>query len=313
MVNIYSLYVTRSKAERHYFYKLLEHIKKGSFNLFTLVHLDFRYDAVYQNMKYNNKLITAFVYTFGKDVSLEKINIYNLEDLKKLFKKNNNSDKNVFVYSGHSDGINLKKSKIEILRIQDFCEIINNTLGGEKADLIIYDCCLCGNINCLSVSRNYTKYVIAATSYWSYMSVLMTNAIYTDLNIIDYCKSIVSETVNLENGGNKKEIYYTSFVIYSMNKDLDILIDFVLKNKHLINKKQNNVINNYYYKSIDCSFKKINDLLNKIVIYQRFKKNKCYSRKLSNKANHGIPTKMMVITRNPSKNGIPTEGDIFYI
>jgi hypothetical protein len=313
MVNIYSLYVTRSKAERDYFYKILQFIKKKSVNSVNLVHLDFRYDDVYHNMKYNNKLITAFVYTFGDNVSLEKVEIYNLEDLKSLFKKNDNLDKNVFVYSGHSDGINLKKSKIEILRIQDFCEIINNTLGGEKADLIIYDCCLCGNINCLSISRNYTKYVIAATSYWSYMSALMTKAIYTNLNIIDYCKTIVNETINLENGGDQKEIYHTSFVIYSMNKNLDVLIDFVLKNKHLIDKKENNVINNYYYKSLNCSFKEINDLLKKIIIYQRFKKEKCYSRKLSNKANHGIPTKMMIIIKNPSKNGIPTEGDVFYI
>jgi len=308
-MNIYSLYVTRSKEEREYFYKLVQHVNNIT-SFVKIVHLDFKYNDVYENMKYSNKLINAFVYTFGKEKTLEKVSIYNLEDLKKLFKKNVSGKKNIFVYSGHSDGINLVKNKIRILRIQDFCEIVSNTLNGEKADLIIYDCCLCGNINSLSINRFYTKYVIAATSYWSYMSVLMTNVIYQNYNNFeDYCKGIVDQTIKLEN--TDTNTYHTSFVIYSMNKYLDLLIQFVLTNKELIDKKKNNVINNYYYKSLECNFKEL-PFLNKIIIHQRFKKNTCYYKKLGKKTNHGIPTKLMVIIKNPIKNGIPTDGDIFY-
>jgi len=309
-MDIYSLYVTRSKDERAYFYKLLKHIAL-QFSFIKIVHLDFKYNSVYHNMKYNDKLIKAVVYTFNKG-NLDKtfVDIYNLEDLKKLFKKNPGFNKNLFVYSGHSNGLYLIKHNIRILRIQDFCEIINFTLNGEKADLLIYDCCLCGNINCLSISYHFAKYVIASSSYWSYMSVLMTNSIYLDnTNVIDYSKDIINEFISLEKKDPKS--YFTNIVLYSMNEYLLQFINLVLQNHKIYLNKKNNVIDYSYYKSLDCIFKK-NDLLRKIVIYQRFKKNNCNSKKLSKRTNHSNPTKMMIILKSPVKD-IPTDGDIFFL
>jgi hypothetical protein len=105
---------------------------------------------------------------------LEKVVIYNFEDLVNLFKFEPNGMKNAFVYSGHSNGINLMKHNIRILRVEDFCELSYRTLK-QKADVLIFDCCLCGNIGTLYVCYDYTKYVLASSSYQSYLSILQTS------------------------------------------------------------------------------------------------------------------------------------------
>ena len=209
-INIFNIYVTRSREERNYF-KKIKFVNSTSF--VQIVHLDFKYNQVVKNMKYFRQKMVVTVY--NKSV-YQKV-IYDLDDLINLFIVPQNNNKNIFIYTGHGNGIYLMKKNIRPLRTEDFCEIINRTV--KKADLVIYDCCLQGNIACLTITYPFAKYVIASTSYQSYISILITNNLYLfNGNLLDYCKNVLQELAIKELHQN--DTYKTDFVLYEMNENV---------------------------------------------------------------------------------------------
>ena len=325
---IYSLYITSSRLERLDFYKI-----DVTLPGIVIVHLDFKYDAVYKNMKFSSKLMVANVYFNG---NVHKVNIYNLKDLIAIFSAiPKDNYRNVFIYSGHSNGMYLSRRKIRILRIEDFCEIVNSVLGGKKADLIIFDACLCGNISCLSICYNYTKYVIADTSYGSYESVLFTKSLYNllpvkltgpvakltgpvakltgpvDNQLIEYSKRIIKEFIFIES--HQSDTYHTNICLYEMNKHLLSLIKLTLQYKDTFYNKRCFVIEYNYYKDLECCFEGtsvIKKLLKQFVIYARYHRTVSHNRHVSKKKNISVQSKLLILTKRPIKD-IPTIGDTF--
>ena len=304
-INIFNIYVTRSREERNYF-KKIKFVNSTSF--VQIIHLDFKYNQVVKNMKYFRQKMVVTVY--NKSV-YQKV-IYDLDDLINLFIVPQNNNKNIFIYTGHGNGIYLMKKNIRPLRTEDFCEIIERTV--KKADLVIYDCCLQGNIACLTITYPFAKYVIASTSYQSYISILITNNLYLfNGNLLDYCKNVLQELAIKELHQN--DTYKTDFVLYEMNENVLKIAELVLKFKHLFNYYKSYVINYNYYKDLHCAFKElkidIDPLLNNIVKYQRYHRTKCINKAVNKKANKSSGSKLMIVLKSPIKNGLPTQSDKF--
>jgi hypothetical protein len=299
---IYSLYITRSRLERRDFYKI-DTTHRG----IIIVHLDFKYNDKYRNIRvYGNKLIIANVYYNN---ICRQFDVYNLQDLINIYSSVPIGDTNVFVYSGHSDGMYLAKNQIRILRIEDYCEMIHRVIG-KKADLIIFDACLCGNIGCLNICKDYSKYVIADTSYGSYETVLYTDALYSrNNNFVDYCKNIINDFIYLEI--RDADTYDTNICLYSMNDSLDKLVNLVLT--HDFNKKKCFAIDYRYYKDIECCFnysRVISNLLNRFVLFSRYHTVKPKNHPVSKHSNSSIPSKLLILLHRP-KRDLSTKSDIF--
>ena len=305
-MNIHSLYVTRSKSERDYFYKLLEFLRDKP-NV-KIVHLDFKHSDTVGNLKENTKPIRTTVYnpkdTYNPKDSY-KTNIITFEDLVRLFEFKDNSLPNAFVYSGHSNGLLLMKHNIRILTIEDFCELSVQTIH-KKADVFIFDCCLCGNISVLNAVKDSTKYVIASSSYWSELSILYTHSIF------DSTKDLQSVLVNaikefIYNEEQHSDAFVTDIMLYSINDSLLELIKLVLTHKDTFTSKDY-IIDKTYYKDIYCLFKgigiDIQGLLDKFVIFKRFDVKKCHARLKSKKDSSSWPSELSIILRNPVKNEI---------
>ena len=309
-MNIYSLYVTRSREEKKYFYKTIDFIGQNNFdNNIQIVYLDFKYTDSYENLITNTKPFKAQVYQGAK--LIKSVIIHNLSELIGLYSSPKNGKPNVFMYSGHSDGIYLRKKSLRLLRIEDFCTIISSVLN-KKADLIIYDCCLCGNINCLSVSYPYADDIIASSSYWSYMSVLDTYSLFK-VTKPEHYKDIIKEIMHLEK--TEKDVYVTDFVLYHMNEAFLEFAKMVLEYKNYFDLKKSYVIDQSYYKDIQCEFKDLGEIVtnffNKFILFQRFHVRKCRNRKISKKSDTSWPSGLLIILKRPMKS-IPTKGDVFF-
>jgi hypothetical protein len=316
-LNIYNLYITRSKPELEYFKKLvhfLSYVELKETHL-QVVHLDFKSKDSIPNIKYNLTKMIATVYTFSSaERTVYQTVIYNLDNLISLYK--HRSGPNVFIYTGHSDGMYLVKKKVRILRIEDFCELTFKVNKGVKADLMIFDCCLCGNIGALYLCYNFTNYVIGSTSYQSYLSLLHTHCAYRfNGNIVNYAKEIIKELGNKEKSDD--QAYDSNFSLYSMNEHLLKLIDLVLQFKNRFDYRKSFVIDYSYYKDIECLFKElamdINGLLDKIVVFNRYQKQKCINRKLHKKKDYSIPSKLMIVLKRPIRTDLGTSADIFLL
>ena len=63
-LNIFNIYVTRSREERNYFKKITDCIKNFNDSTFfiQIVHLDFKYNQVVKNMKYFRQKMIVTVY-----------------------------------------------------------------------------------------------------------------------------------------------------------------------------------------------------------------------------------------------------------
>jgi len=316
-MNIYDLYITRSKPELEYFYRLVHFLQYIELNntVLQLVHLDFKSKEVVPNIRFNNTEMIARKFTFSKDSRImETFVIHNLNDLSKLY--NYRSGTNVFVYTGHSDGMYLVKKKVRLLRIEDFCELVNIVNKGQKADLMVFDCCLCGNINTLYTCYPYTKYVLASTSYQSYLSILQTHNTYKNSDsILDYSKNIIKEIGSLEKVDN--EAYDTNYSVYEMNKYLLEFIELVKTYKDQFNYRKSYVVDYSYYKDLECSFEEIginvSPLLNKFVLFNRYPHKQCKNRKLNKKKDYSIPSKLMIVLKRPIRINLGTKGDIFLL
>jgi hypothetical protein len=218
------------------------------------------------------------------------------------------------MYSGHSDGMYLTKHHIRLLRVEDFCYFAKNVIG-RKADLFVFDCCLCGNINCISTCQGYTDYVIASTSYWSFLSILETRGIYEPCNdTLEYSKKIIRQLIQIEK--RIKDAFVTNYCLYSTTcPELNECINIVLKYKDRFPLKKSYVMDKGYYKDIECEMRSlglnVTPLLKKIVMYQRFK-TKCRNTKVPLNANKSTPSSMLVVLKRPIKD-IPTISDRFLI
>ena len=210
-MNIYSLYVTRSKDEREYLYRVLEFIQRNKYSA-QIVHMDFKWNAEVSNIRFNKQSIPVKKYNYIHGYpTIKTYTITCLDDLIKLYI--HIPGKSLFMYSGHSDGMYLVKHNIRLLRIEDFCYFAKSIIH-TKADVFVFDCCLCGNINCLSVCRGYTDYIIASTSYWSFLSILETHGIYEPANnMVDYCKKMIRQLIRIEKK-NKRYFHHRLFTVF---------------------------------------------------------------------------------------------------
>jgi len=231
--------------------------------------------------------------------------IYNFEDLVDLFKFESNGKKNAFVYSGHSNGLYLMKHNIRILRVEDFCELSYRTLK-QKADVIIFDCCLCGNISVLNIALPFAKYLIAASSYWSYLSILHCEELYRPYDLKQTLINAVKSFIVMEE--NTKKTFTTDIMLYELNDSVKELVNMILLYKNKIG-GGNYIIDKRYYKDIYCVFKdigiNIQGFLDKFVIFKRFDVKRCNSKVKSTKANRSWPSELSIILKNPIKDHAP--------
>jgi hypothetical protein len=306
-MNIYSLYITRSHDELKYFNEVIQFVKK--YDNYQIVHLHFKSTSRFSNLTINKKNIDVVIYTNEKTV---ETSIKSLTDLIKCFHKTGNG---IWLYSGHSDGMYLKKRNIKILRVEDFCQIIKAVTG--TADLIIFDCCLCGNINCLSSCYQFTDYVIASASYQSMITFLHLKELYkpNTSSITNYGTSLIRSAIRLESKHPTKS-FPSAFVMYHLNETFLTFLYLVMYFKHLFGKLTNYVIDKKYYKDLECCFKElgfdISVILKEIIIYKRFIRKSCRNKVIKKDADYSSPSGMMIVTKRPNKN-IITESDCFLI
>jgi hypothetical protein len=316
-LTIYNFCITRSEKELKYFHKVLVFLQYLQTDAFVqIVHLHFKHNETVKNIKYHPKKMLANVYTFEKSTNeVYQKEIRTLSDLMDLYIPRRFGTK-VFVYTGHSDGMYFRKKKINILRIEDYCELVATVNNGQKAELIIFDCCLCGNINCLYTCYDFTKYVIAATSYQSYLSMMNTHSIYKTYNETEsYCRSILAEIGGLEKTDHN--VYKTDYSLYRLNENFVRFVWIVMMYKNYFNMKKSFVIDSVKYNDIECCFRELGinvlPLLQKFVLFNTFHKTKCKNKKLSKQKNYSIPSQLMIIHKRPSKHGMETKGDILLI
>ena len=308
-VCIYALYVCTNKFERNYFNKILFFLNKVKLNL-QIILLNFKYTAKVDLLAYNDVPIKAKFYNYQETKEVSDIIITNLESISSFYKKHDGVS--VFLYSGHGNGLHLVRRKLLILRTEDICFICWNILK-EKADLIVFDCCLGATISTLNICYNYTKYVIATSSYHSYRSYLMTHALYTPQpDLIKYAISFIEEFIKIEQ--QKKSDTVSSINLYHINNHLGEFIKMVKFYKDQFKTSKSYVIDKTYYKDLECAFKEIGIdikfLLKSFIVYQRLHKDHCINRIRSKKSNKSNPSSLMIVLRNP-KPGIPSLSDIW--
>ena len=305
MTNVYAIYVCITKFERDYFNKILLFLEKIDKISLQLVLLNFKYNAKVNLLAYNNVPIKATFYNYhdgSKEVS--EINITNLESISKIYTPKYDG-LNVFLYSGHGNGLHLVKNKIKILRTEDIAHLCWDILK-QKADLIVFDCCLEATISTLNICYNYTKYLVATSSYHSYESYLMTQSIYKSSNndIIEYSISFIEEFIQTEQKNKKDTV--SSINLYQMNETVPDFVNMVMKYKDSFKAKKSFVIDKTYYKDLECAFKELGinilPILQKFVIYQRLHKDHCINRIRSKMSNKSNPSNLMIVLKNPIRD-----------
>jgi hypothetical protein len=301
-LNIFDLYISFCKNDVKIFEKIIKKvIEYHNGNPIIIIHFIFnKEDKVYNIKKMNQTIPCELIMIRDNICSRMNLFIETLEDIIDLFKINiSNKGKNIFIYSGHSDGLILGHKHVYFISMDDFREIVVSVLG-KKCDLIWGDACLMGNIGTLNSLRDATKYLIASPMYYNYDSVLELKNLYrfpekkdTD-RLITYGKNMIDEYMKIQ---RKKFIYkyfMVNIVFYEMNSYVDKLVNIVLNHKDKfeydlcsINKRD------YYYVDILCVAKNINenkikDYLDKIIKYK-----KQYD------IGNNLDSKLLIILREP--------------
>ena len=119
--------------------------------------------------------------------------------------------------------------------------------------------------------------------------------------------------------GNKEktdhDAYDSDYSLYNMNEHLLEFIQLTLQFKDQFDYRKSFVIDYSYYKDLECSFKElgmnVTGLLNKFVLFNRFRKQKCVNRKLNKKKDYSIPSKLMIVLKRPIRTDLGTNADIF--
>jgi hypothetical protein len=191
---------------------------------------------------------------------------------------NKEYNQNIFIYSGHSDGIIISHHRMYVMNLVDL-SILIQSIKGKKFDLFIADTCLLGSINALEKLRSCTKYVLASPSYCDYLSFLQTRSLYqSNASMLKYIKNIVKEMITMYSKVFSEKSFMIHFCLYHLNSSLNKLIQVVQDNKKFfkIDKKDICAINgkDYYYTDLICTLGKnnidVSDLMEKIIIHNDY-------------------------------------------
>jgi hypothetical protein len=273
-MNIYNLYISFSKSDHDVFKNILTQISKNvSSNNLLIIQVD---------VSRKHKIPRATVYKFESDIlEVYEQNIRSVRELLDLFQIfsewKKSYTKNVFIYSGHSDGIIISYQRTYIMNLQDLSTLVLS-INGKKFDLFIADTCLLGSLNALYQLRICTKYVLASPSYCDYLSFLQTKSVFKfHRSIVTYSKNLINEMIRMYKKCFQDKSFMIHFCLYSMNKYLDKLIDVVKQNMLSIqvDKKDRCAINkkDYYYTDLNCKMNTyhidISELLSNIILINK--------------------------------------------
>ena len=102
----------------------------------------------------------------------------------------------------------------------------------------------------------------------------------------------------------------------SLNENVLQLAKLVLTYKDHFNHNKSFVIDYSLYKDLECCFNDlgidISKLLDTINLWTRYSKTKCVNKKLPRSKNYSIPSRLMIVLKNPKRNAMPSKGDIFF-
>jgi hypothetical protein len=286
-MNIFGLYISFSQSEKKSFEKTLQKvIEYQNGNHIVIIHFVFDHDDKIDHIRNVSKKIPCELILI-KDNNCIRLDTYihSIKDIIGLYKVLNSSNHfpNIFIYSGHSDGLILGHKRIYFLSMDDFAEIIMGVLH-KKCDLVWCDTCLSGNISSLNSLKDVTRYFIASPMYYNYDSVLELKNLYRypdqkrNTRMISYGKRIINEYMKIQRKKFTSTNFMVNIVFYEMNRYVSKLIDIILQNK---NKIEYNICSisksDYYYIDILCSLKqldfklynKVKKYLDQIIVYKK--------------------------------------------
>jgi hypothetical protein len=285
-INIYNLYISFNNDIKIFNIIMDKMVKYQKNNNIIVIHLIFKpTDKIYNIKNYNKKINCEIIHLNNNNYSRYNTEIETLEDIIKIFKKNNKKGKNIFIYSGHSDGLLFVHKNINFLSLSEFAYIIKKVLG-KKCDLIIGDACLMGNISALNIFKDYTKYMVASPTYYNYESMLEMKKLYKLPNkkegeklMITYIKKIMDEYIRNAKIKFKAKDFMAHIVLYEMNNNIDKLTNLLLKYKDKFEYHKCAIYKkDFYYLDIICELKdkvpeKVKEAkkyINNIVKYNRY-------------------------------------------
>ena len=298
-INIHNIYMTYDDDERIVFYNIFtDMLKYNSNNNITVIHFRFNKTDIVDNIEYIDNPLDAEIITIkGNKLMIKQTKIKSLQNIIDIYKENTTYDRNVFVYSGHSDGLYLIHKKIFLLSLKNFTEIIKKSIG-KKADLIIGDACLLGNISSLNTCKDAAKYMISSPGYYGYTSMLSMKSLYKfpghgKHKLIRYGEKLIDEYIdNIKVSAN--------IILYKLhNQDLldiiNVMKQYKDKLRHYvcaINKQD------YYYIDVECGlidigyqdFVSFQNKLDNIVKYHRYKR-----------INESKISRLLIILKKPNK------------
>lgn len=301
-INIYDLYISFCKNDIKIFEKIIKKvIEYHNGNPIIIIHFIFNKDDKIYNIKTLKEDIPCEIILI-QDNQYSRTHLYirDLTDIVTIFLQlQSEKGKNVFIYSGHSDGLILGYKHIYFISMDDFSEIILGVLG-KKCDLVWGDACLMGNISSLHSLKNATKYLIASPMYYNYDSVLELKNLYRyreDDSMFDYSKRMIDEYMRNQ---RKKFIYkyfMVNIVLYEMNLYVSKLVNIIMKHKDRFEYDLCSMSKrDYYYLDILCALKqidskdkkKVKNYLDKIILYK-----KQYD------IGNNLDSKLLIILREP--------------
>ena len=215
-LNIYNLYISFSDSDTKIFRRILRKIireKPVKISL-IIVHLILdNNDKIEHIDNYRKEIQGEFILIRESEVIAEPIFIKSISEIVDFFRININPGKNIFIYNGHSDGLIIGRKKAYIFLVEDFRNIILETLN-KKCDLVICDACLLGNISVLDIFKDTTRFLISSPNYYNYDSILEMKNLYKYPNskssLINYCKRIMDEYIKLQ---TKSHLWHQLFCI----------------------------------------------------------------------------------------------------
>lgn len=317
--NIYNLFMTFSKPDREYYYKIFRDVtfNNKESNL-CMIHIPFDHNDKIDNIEYEKKGRHVDIFYINSEQFIhENTTIKNLDDIAKIFKKNNIFEHNVFVYSGHSDGLFFNHRNVLYMTINNYCDVIKKTIGSKPSDFLILDACLLGNLNLLNICNGFTKYIISAPSYYDMASIMSTPQIYmTNLGgNIEYGKKVINGYVKMLEKTFTIKKFPVNMVLYDLtnNSRLNAISKFITEHKYEIKHTCCSLNKNDRYhvdaikaiKLLDKKYEKegakIIKKINNLVLYQ----------KIINNNDENMISKLLIIMKKPN-NYSRTIGDIFF-
>lgn len=224
-MNIYNLYISFSNQDYKVFQNILQKVNQNiGINNLLIVHLDLSKRNKVRILKFENQQVQE---SFDQ--------VQSVQELVSLFqtKWNREYKKNIFIYSGHSDGIIISHHRMYVMNLADL-SILIQSIRGKIFDLFIADTCLLGSINALDKLRSCTKYVLASPSYCDYLSFLEAKYLYqSNASILKYVKNLVKEMILMYSKVFSEKSFMIHFCLYHLNSSLDKLIQVVQDNKKL--------------------------------------------------------------------------------